>query len=130
MRWTEENKQFVAENAGKMSFEEMARHLGKTKNAVHLYIHRERIHYKPTVKENLLLEILTIAFKKPEYFKPTKEFFNEVGMTQMRFWSLYRGEEHPTEQEYNTLKKYFGITSDRIFENRQLSLFENTEIKR
>src|SRR5690606_14840764 len=93
--WTDEQKKYVTENAGKLSFEEMADHIGKTKNAVHLFIHRNRIQYKPAVKVNLLKEILDIAFTRAEYFKPTTDFFKEIGMTQMRFWSLYRGEAHP-----------------------------------
>lgn len=122
--WTEEQKKYVKENAGKLSFEEMARHLNKTKNAVHLFVHRNRIQYKPTVKINLLTEILDIAFTRAEYFKPTTEFFKEIGMTQMRFWSLYRGEVHPTEEEYEALMQHFGVSGERIFENRQLSLFD------
>lgn len=122
--WTEEQKKYVSENAGKLSFEEMASHIGKTKNAVHLFVHRNRIQYKPAVKVNLLIEILDIAFTRAEYFKPTTEFFKEIGMTQMRFWSLYRGEVHPTEDEYKTLKKHFNVSGERIFENRQLSLFD------
>ncbi|MDD4438187.1 MAG: hypothetical protein PHS04_09160 [Tissierellia bacterium] len=122
--WTAEQKKYVSENAGKLSFEEMASHIGKTKNAVHLFVHRNRIQYKPAVKVNLLIEILDIAFTRAEYFKPTTEFFKEIGMTQMRFWSLYRGEVHPTEDEYETLKKHFNVSGERIFENRQLSLFD------
>lgn len=122
--WTEEQKKYVSENAGKLSFEEMASHIGKTKNAVHLFVHRNRIQYKPAVKVNLLTEILDIAFTRAEYFKPTTEFFKEIGMTQMRFWALYRGEVHPTEDEYETLKKHFNVSGERIFENRQLSLFD------
>lgn len=121
--WTNEERKFVTENAGKLSFEEMASHLGKTKNAVHLFIHRNRIPYKPAVKVNLITELLDIAFTKAEYFKPTKEFFIEIGMTQMRFWALYRGECSPTQEEYEGLKNHFGITSERVFNNRQLSLF-------
>jgi hypothetical protein len=101
----------------------MATHLGKTKNAVHLFVHRNRIPYKPAVKVNLITELLDLAFRKAEYFKPTKEFFIETGMTQMRFWALYRGECSPTQEEYEGLKNHFVITSERVFNNRQLSLF-------
>jgi len=124
MSWTEEQRQFVIDNAGKLSFEEMGVRLGKSKNAVHLFIHRNRIPYKPSVKLNIVKELLDIAFVKAEYFKPTKDFFNEVEMTQMRFWSLYRGEVHPTEDEYERLKTHFNVSSERVFNNRQLKLFD------
>jgi len=125
--WTIEEKQFVTDNAGKLSFDEMADQLGKTKNAVHLFVHRNRIPYKPAVKVNLITELLELAFKKAEYFKPTKYFFLEVRITQMRFWSLYRGEVSPTQEEYEILKNHFGITSENVFNNRQLSLFDSNK---
>lgn len=124
--WTDEEIKFVTENAGKLTFEQMAEKVGRSKNAVHLFLLRRRIPYKPQVRKNLVLEILQLAFKNPEYFSPTREFYEAVGMTQMRFWSLYRGEVSPTEEEYNKLKKHFGVTSARVFNNRQLNLFENT----
>lgn len=126
--WTENEIQFVTENAGKLSFEQMAKKIGRSKNAVHLFLLRRRIPYKPQVKTNLIIEILTLAFKDPNYFTPTREFYEAVGMTQMRFWSLYRGEVSPTEDEYDKLKKHFGVTSQAVFENRQLKLFENISI--
>lgn len=125
--WSKEDKLYVTENAGKLSFEEMATHLGKTKNAVHLFVHRNRIPYKPAVKVNLITELLDLAFRKAEYFNPTKEFFSEIRMTQMRFWSLYRGESSPTQEEYENMKSHFGITSERIFNNRQLCLFDSNK---
>lgn len=122
--WSEEDRNFALQNAGKMSFEEIGRAVGRSKNAVHLFLHRQRKPYRATVKKNLIIEILDLAFVNAEYFKPTREFFETVGMTQMRFWSLYRGEASPTEQEYKTLKEHLGVTSEQVFENRQLSLFD------
>ena len=58
MSWTEDQRQFVIDNAGKLSFEEMGIRLGKSKNAVHLFIHRNRIPYKPSVKVNIVKELL------------------------------------------------------------------------
>lgn len=126
--WTEDEKRYVMKNIGKLSFETMAKNIGKTKNAVHLFIHRQRISYKQTVKVNLLTELLDIAFIKAEYFNPTKEFYTEIKMTQMRFWSLYRGEASPTEIEYKRLRKHFGIKKEIIFNNRQLNLFDDKKL--
>lgn len=122
--WSEEDRNFALQNAGKMSFEEIGRAVGRSKNAVHLFLHRQRKSYKPTVRKNLIIEILDLAFTKAEYFNPTREFFETVGITQMRFWSLYRGEASPTEQEYKTIKEHLGVTSEQVFENRQLSIFD------
>lgn len=125
--WTADEIDFVTKNAGKLSFEEMAEKLGRTKNAVHLFLLRRRVPYKPQVKINLVLEILKLEFKNPEYFTPTREFYQAVNLTQMRFWSLYRGEVNPSEIEYDNLKKHFGVSSEQVFNNRQLNLFDTEE---
>lgn len=121
--WTVQQKAFVQNNINKLSIEQLARKVGKSENAVRLFIHRQRIQYKPAVKKNLVIELLQTVFINPEYFKPTREFYDAVGMTQMRFWKLYRGEAPPTENEYKALIEHFGASKEVGFENRQLGLF-------
>lgn len=123
-KWTEQQKNLVRENIHSMSLAEMARVLGKSENSVRLFIHRDRISYRRSVKTNIVIEILALAFKDPRYFSPTREFYTHVGITQMRFWKLYRGESSPTEDEYNSLLEHFRVSRHEIFENRQLKLFD------
>lgn len=122
--WTADEKKILRDNIGKRSAEEIAEMVGRTPNAVKIYALRKRLSWKPGVKKNLIIEVLQLKFGNPEYFAPTREFYETVGITQMRFWALYRGECAPTEKEYNSLKKHFGVSSAEIFENRQLNLFE------
>lgn len=121
--WTKTQKDFVRNNINKVSFAEMADKIGKSENAIRLFVHRERLQYKATVKRNLIVELLDFVFTSAEYFAPTREFYTSVGITQMRFWKLYRGETPPTEQEYNALLEHFNVSKIDLFENRQYKLF-------
>ena len=80
--WKPAEKQFVMDNIGKLSPHEMARHLRKTEKAVEQYIHRNRIIVNEKVNRNVVKEILTIKFKDPGYFNPTRAFYDAVGISQ------------------------------------------------
>lgn len=122
--WTKEQKNFVRENIDKLTLEQLAEQLGRTENAVRLFIHRDRIVYRQAVKNNLIVKMLAYKFTDPKYFRPTREFFDEIGISQMRFWKLYRGEVSPTEAEYKMLIKHFNIDKHEMFNYRQLDLFD------
>lgn len=125
--WTYQEREFLLDNIEKMSLPDLAKHFNRSQLAVKCYIIRERIPYREQVKVNLLVELLEVKFGNPRYFKPNRQFYNAVKMSQIRFWKLYRGEVNPTEKEYNTLKAHFNITTENIEHNRQLELF-NQEI--
>lgn len=125
--WTAEDKQFLQDNIEKMTLPDLARHFNCSQMAIKCYIIRERIPYRSQVKVNLLIELLEVRFGNPSYFKPNREFYRAVKMSQVRFWKLYRGEENPTEREYKALTKHFNITLENIEYNRQTELF-NSEI--
>lgn len=55
---------------------------------------------------------------------PTRAFYREVGINQMRWWDLFHGRKNITQAEYVALSKYFGLTLEEAFEARQLSMFE------
>lgn len=121
-RWSEKDKAFVLANVGKLTFKEMGEHLGRSELAVQLYIHRNKIVFKQSVKRNLILEIIKLKFSKPEYFNPTKEFLHAVNINQMRFWKLYRGEENPTQEEYLRIATHLEVSLEEAFKTRQLNL--------
>lgn len=125
--WTPQDKQFLEDNIEKMTLPDLAKHFNRSQLAVKCFIIRERLPYRNQVKVNLLIELLELRFGNPRYFKPNREFYRSVQMSQIRFWKLYRGEVNPTEKEYNTLKDHFNITVENIEYNRQLELF-NPEI--
>ena len=99
-RWSESQEKILKENLGKITLKEIGKILGKTELAVKLYIHRNHIVYRPSVKRNLVLELFRIKLINPEYFNVTTTFLHAVNIYQVRFWKLYRGEESPTDQEY------------------------------
>lgn len=123
-RWQPHEDSFVRDNVNKMTLEQMAEHLGKSVLAVKLYMHRNHIIIGQTVKRNIVQEMLRIKFRHPENFLPTRAFYREVGINQMRWWDLFHGRKNITQTEYVALSKYFGLTLEEAFEARQLSMFE------
>lgn len=121
-RWSTEDKEFVNEHVGKLTFKEIGNVIGRSELAVQLYVHRNHIVFKQTVKRNLILEIIKLKFSKPEYFNVTKDFLNAVEINQMRFWKLYRGEENPTTDEYIRIASHLEVSLEEAFKTRQLNL--------
>ncbi|MDY5433678.1 XRE family transcriptional regulator [Bacteroides pyogenes] len=123
-RWKPEEEAFIRENAGKLTIEQMSEAVGRSPLAVHLFMHRRQIVVGQTVRRNLVQEMLRLKFRHPENFMPSRHFYRETGINQMRWWVIFRGEKNITQQEYVALSKYFGITLEEAFEARQLSFFE------
>lgn len=123
-RWTQDDEEFVLDNYGKMSLEDMAVELRRTVMSVRLYILRKRFALEPKVRRNLLQALLKVKFRHPEDFSPTKTFYKEVGISQRRFWDLYFGRKPITGEEYASIAEYLGVTIQEAFESRQLNLFE------
>ncbi len=105
-----------------MTPEQMAEMLNVSENDLYQYIHRERIFAISTNPKNLAYEVVKIKFVHPEYFKPTRRFFLEIGMTQRQWWSAYRGETRLTEEQYKRLSIHLGVTLEEAFAARQLEL--------
>lgn len=122
--WTTREEEFVRNSIGKLSLEEIARGVKKTPTAVRQFLHRKRIHVGGKVARNLVMEMLVKRFVKPEYFKPTREFYQVVGMSQKRWWSVYHGEVALTDEEYKRLADHFLVQLEDIKGSVQLSLFE------
>lgn len=122
-RWTEQEKEWVLGQLGKKSFEEIGHGIGRSEMAVKIFVHRHRVSPHNKVKNNILIQLLKLKFGKPEYFNPTREFYQAVGITQMRFWSLYKGEAQITEKEYIDIRNHLHIDSEVAFHSRQLKLF-------
>lgn len=123
--WSPEDKQFIKDNAGKMTLSELAEKVNRSELAVQLYMHRHRIVIGQTVKRNLLQEILKLKFVQAEYFTPTRAFYRAVGINQMRYWDLYYGRKQITQNEYIAIATHFNVSLEEAFNARQLNLFEN-----
>ena len=121
--WTEQEKEFLFSNLQKQTVPDIARHLGKTERAVSLYLLRRRISPKTVIKNNVILVILQTAFVRPEYFKPTRTFYEAVKIGQKRWWALYNGVLTATDEECRRVAHHLNVDSTELFENRQLELF-------
>ena len=127
-RWTPEEEQYIRDNAGKQTLEEMSAYVNRSPLAVQLFMHRRKIVTGQLVKRNLVQEILRIKFRHPEDFMSTRKFYMAVKINQMRWWDIYYGRKPVTQQEYIALSDYFGITLQEAFEARQLNMFNNEEL--
>ena len=125
--WSPEQKDFLLENKDSLTATDIGEKLGKTEMAVNLYMLRHHIVVGPVVKRNLVRELLNLKFKKHEYFSPTRIFYQEVRISQKRWWDIYRGRSQLTEDEYIRLIEYFDISLKDAFEARQLNLFTEDE---
>lgn len=52
--WTNAEKRFVRDNAGKLTVEEMACRIGRTSSAVKMFLIRNRISVGTQIKRNIL----------------------------------------------------------------------------
>ena len=86
-RWSESQEKILKENLGKITLKEIGKILGKTELAVKLYIHRNHIVYRPSVKRNLVLELFRIKLINPEYFNVATAFLHAVNINQVRFYT-------------------------------------------
>lgn len=123
-RWKKEDAAFLQDNYGKMSLEDMGKQLGKTPMAVRLYALRHRLDDRhQVIKENRLKKLLEYRFRHLEDFTPSKFFYKETGINQVRYWDLFFGREPITPKEYRAVANYFGITKSEAFGTYQLDLF-------
>jgi len=126
-RWTENDKDFVITNVQKLTITEMADQVHKTERAVKLFLPRNKVGYGRQVKRNLCLELIKIRFVHPEYFSPTKKFYDATGINQVRWWHLYHGRKQITQAEYLAIATHLNISLQEAFELRQLNLFTENE---
>ena len=115
-KWTKNDIAYLVDNYGKVSLEEMASRLGRSTMAVRLYAQ--------VVKENRLKKLLEYRFRHLEDFHPSRFFFKETGINQVRYWDLFFGRKSITPSEYKAVAEYFNITISEAFDSLQLNLFE------
>lgn len=124
--WSKVEDQFIrAKVAENVPMVDIAKQMGKTKNAVHLYCYRHHIHYKQTLENPLMRKLLEVKFSDPDYFKPNKAFFQKVKINQRRWSRLVAGYEQPTEDELRRVTIELRFDAEEFFkllDARQLSL--------
>lgn len=125
--WTNEDLDFLMKYRTEMTPEQIGECIGKSEMAVRLYCYRHRISPYETIKRPMLVELLRIKFGNPEYFKPTREFYQKVKISQKRFSKLRLGYAQPTETELAAVCREFNMSHEeysRLLDARQLDLFD------
>lgn len=124
-KWNRDEVAYLVDNYGKMSLEDLSRELNRSVMAVRLYALRHRLDDKhQVVKENRLKKLLEYRFRHLEDFHPSKYFFKETGINQVRYWDLFFGRKPIKPQEYKAVAEYFSITISEAFDSIQLNLFD------
>ncbi len=122
------HRQYVSENIGVKSTAEIAAKIGVTEFSLMQFIHRERIFPVRQHPRNLAYEIVKLKFVHPEYFRPTRQFFRAVKMSQREWWRAYRGEVRLTKEQYKRLVEHLNVTLTEALELRQIELkFDDNE---
>lgn len=124
-KWNRDEVAYLVDNYGKMSLEDLSRELNRSVMAVRLYALRHRLDDKhQVVKENRLKKLLEYRFRHLEDFHPSKYFFKETGINQVRYWDLFFGRKPIKPQEYKAVAEYFSITISEAFDSLQINLFD------
>lgn len=125
--WTPDEVKFLKDHLRVLTPEQIGRELGKSEMAVRLFCTRHHINIRESLKRPMLVELLRMKFGNPEYFKPTREFYQKVNISQKRFSELRLGYAQPTEKELATVSREFNMSHEeysRLLDARQLSLFD------
>lgn len=128
--WTEDEKRFLMENMRTYTIKQMADALGRSENAVKLFMYRHRLPVGRQVKSPTVVHLLRIKFGDPKWFTPTREFYEQVGIGQKRWTSLAFGYANPTEDELRKIARAFNFRDEewvKLLEASQLELFDHYE---
>lgn len=112
------------------TIEEIALELNVTEYVLKQFLHRNQLFSFSDDKRNLALEVIKMRFIYPEYFRPTRSFFESVGIKQRRWWQLYRGEKKMLESEYKSLALHLQISLQEAFEARQINWVTDLDNKK
>ena len=126
-RWTAKEVEFIRTNATKISIKEMATKLARSELSVQLYMLRHGIARHQQVKRNLLRELVGVKIDTA-YFHPTRDFYQAVGINQVRFQQVWQGYRQATTKEMEAVERHLKFTSDELMKfmfNRQLDLFND-----
>jgi len=115
---------YLLEHVKSKSPAEMATELKVSEKDLKLFLHRYRL-FDINLNKNLALRIITAKFTYPEYFEPTKQFFECTGIGQRRWWLLYKGKKEMTGKEFHAVVTHLKVSDKEVFAGLQLDLFED-----
>lgn len=125
--WRDGQVEFLLANVGRMPLDKIADALGKTEEAVRLYLFRHKIPVRPRVKSPTVVRLLEIKFGDSKWFSPTRDFYQRVGIGQRRWNEMAFGYANPTEDELRRIVSVFNLCEDewvKLLDASQLKLFD------
>jgi len=125
-RWTEVEKEYLFENINKISFHIICEKLGRSQNAVNLFLHQHKEGKYTHIREenNMLIKALNIRFINYKWFSPDRKFYRLTGINQKRFNACLKGEQKLLNEELLKLNQVLCLSNDELLECRQLNLFK------
>ena len=114
---------YLEQNVMSKTLEQMAADLKVERETLRLFLHHHK-KFRLANDNNIIIRLLTELIGHPEYFVPTRKFFQETKIGQRRWWQLFKGERVPTEKEYMAICKHLKVDDCIHLEARQLKLFE------
>lgn len=122
--WTDEDMKYLSDNFGRIHLSEIAEHVERSELAVKCKALRMRLMMPSEVSDNLLITVLELKFVDISYFMPNRKFFEAVGLSQKRYWKIFRGQEKLKDEEYQRICVHLQLAPEDSFNLRQLTLFE------
>ncbi len=117
-KWTvklQEIQQLVRDG---LSLEEIAEKYETTPYNLNQVIHRNGLFIIDEKNPSLAYKIIKTVFRNPQYFKPTREFYKATNISQQRWWTLYRGEDRMTEEEFRNIALHLDLTLHEAYDLR------------
>ena len=126
--WSAEEDEIVRQNAGMMSFADLADLLpGRSALAVQLYIYRRKYPIRRVLKRPIVKLMLRTKFGDETLFTPNKAFYARAGMSSVRFNRLAQGYAQPTQDGIIKLSRALNMQPEEMLQLQdatQLDLFE------
>ena len=119
---------YLEQNVRSKTLEQMATDLKVERETLRLFLHHHK-KFRLANDNNIIIRLLTELIGHPEYFMPTRKFFEETKIGQRRWWQLFKGEKGSDRKRiYGNLPtfKSGGLLPGECSppEARQLKLFE------
>ena len=122
--WSKAQIKYVFKHIHDKPLPQIAKDVGRSENALDLFLHRHRNDPRLLQKKNLLIQLLQKKFKDISCFTPSRTFFNDVKIGQKRYWSIYKGFDVITEDELKRIANWLDVSLEGVFEARQTNMFE------
>ena len=114
--WEKKKEELKSKILDGLSLEEIAEHFDTTSNSVQLAIHRYRLFNPEKLRASLAYRVIKLVFRRPEYFSPNKDFYKAIGISQRRWWYIFKGEVKITQEEFNRLGVHLKLTLEETLE--------------